>query len=189
MAVMRWSLVRFDSKWNFGFNIDFHFALIQRCPTLLLFATCGDRIFTRGNRELFKNWCLMINARYFFTFMTKVAKAKTNVTTEIIWFDTAALIVWWNKLLWNQSCFNWMVKSTLLESEFWKKVKRFLFWLILIFLFFSSQLNLWHGTTFVKTKSLVKKTFKKMFQKLDSSSGREGTKIGIRKDFHNKFNR
>ncbi len=48
--------------------------LDQCCPTLSPFATCGDKIFSCGDRQLLKNEFLMINKLHISLILAKVAK-------------------------------------------------------------------------------------------------------------------
>jgi hypothetical protein len=60
--------------------------LRQRCPTLSPLATCGDRRFKCGDRQVFINVSLMINTLRFPKILTVA-----NVATERPWLDTTGL--------------------------------------------------------------------------------------------------
>ncbi len=51
-------------------------AIYQCCPTLSPFATCGDRSFKCGDRQLFQNESLMINTLHFPKFLTKLSTTR-----------------------------------------------------------------------------------------------------------------
>ncbi len=71
--------------------------LSQCCPTLSSFATCGDKRFKCGDRQLLKNVFLMINKLQYLSNSDKSGDRKTfvativaNVATERIWLETTA---------------------------------------------------------------------------------------------------
>ena len=61
--------------WGKG-DDAFVWYILQRCPTLSPFATCGDRRFKCGDRQLLRNGYLLVNTQCFSYFLTKVATAK-----------------------------------------------------------------------------------------------------------------
>jgi hypothetical protein len=50
--------------------------LVQSCPTLSPFATCGDKTFECGDRQLFRTGFVMVNTLHITQIMIKVAIAK-----------------------------------------------------------------------------------------------------------------
>jgi hypothetical protein len=79
-------------------RVNFSNPLEQCCPTLSPFATCGDKRFECGDRQLLKNVFLMINKLHYLSNSDKSGDRKTfvatnvaNVATERIWLETTAL--------------------------------------------------------------------------------------------------
>ncbi len=62
-------------KWS-AFQKSLGTTVAQCCPTLSPFATCGDKKFECGDRQLLKNGFLMINKLHISQIVTKMATEK-----------------------------------------------------------------------------------------------------------------
>ncbi len=63
-------------RLNLWHNFYHSILLFQCCPTLSPFATCGDKIFECGDRQLFRTGFVLVNTLCITQIMIKVATAK-----------------------------------------------------------------------------------------------------------------
>ncbi len=90
-----------------------HNDLYQCCPTLSPFATCGDRSFKCGDRQVFRSESLMINTLHFPQFFTKVAT--TRHLSPQLWRMWRQREYGWTPLIYTMLSFLESVKHSAVE--------------------------------------------------------------------------